>query len=269
MSSLPKGTFQFDNKGRLLQIPRTLLEKSGVNYSPLGAPRFGLKRLHYGDRLTTADPASHLASAITDGGEGVGISFPLNGSWGSTDWAGAYPYIIWNLTDVFNAITDSTSGTWFQLAIMLRATVPVAGDEFKIGLGIVSETDLTTGTIDGRGFAVDGTGANLTVQSFTVSNGTFGQAASAANNSIVGASGGVGILGSGGTNISASRSAALDSAGAFLTSGAAGAAVVNTTAGTRLYLALAAGRQSAGNTNNLTLNVDAYYSPALRHNFVV
>lgn len=243
-----------------------ILDDAGPMTDVLGATQFGARRLHYSERLSTADPGTRLSAPITDGGEGAGISFPLTGLWGSTDWAGAYPYVLWSLDDVFGAPLDATSMKAVVLTVLARPTVPLSADEWRSVLAVVNESDLTSGTIDGAGCGSHGTTAGgYAAASASVANGTANFSTSTANANIVGANCAVLAAASVVTGLmTVTVAAALDSSGTRLTSSSATATVGTGASTGRLYVALAAGRISAGGLDNITLKLDAWVHPILR-----
>lgn len=258
---------QYDHGGRIVRLGSRVLDHCSPSFDPLGAIRFGHRRLHYADRLTAADPTSRLSGAITDGGEGVGISFPLNGSWNSSDWAGAAPNIIWSLDDIFGAPLGGAIAAPVVLTVFARATIPAPADEWYVGVCIVNDTVLTGGTVDGAGVGIGGNAAGAAgprAVRFACPNGVGTIALSTGDATAVGARGNLSItsIGSAG-GISQFLVSSLDASGAGLqTTSNAGTANFGNPA--RLYLAAVAGRTDAAVAGGITIKADFYVSPVLR-----
>lgn len=259
----------YDKAGRIIRLGRAVMAENGAAFDALGAPRFGARRLHYADRLTTADPGSRLASAITDGGEGVGISFPLTGLWGSADWGGAYPYIVWSLEDVFGAPLGGTVGSATVLSFVVRPTVPTPLEEVWVGMAIVNETDLASATVDGAGCAITWTGAvNPAAQTLRLNNGTSTSVTGSTSAGMVSCVQPIAQVGTGTARMVGGLASGQDSAGAVLNAATATGVGVFSSNPSRLYVVLAAGRTSAGAAGNFTALVDAYVAPCVRSQLV-
>lgn len=261
----------YDASGKIVYLSADLLDATQVSHSAdaNGATRFGPRRLALVNG-TAVDPASHLASAITDGGSGAGIAFPLNGSWASSDWSGAYPYVRWSLDDLLGCPLGGALATPVLLQLYVRTTVPVVGDEVRVVAAIVNETDLTTATIDGVGMGIlYSGGGNPAVEATKTANGSVTSTAGTGVAAIVGGFVCLSLRSIGATGTFAgSRVDPLDSSGVIIPSGSAlsgtTSAVVSYGNPSRNYLVLAAGRTSAGNTNAFTIKADLYVGPMLR-----
>jgi hypothetical protein len=233
----------------------------------LGSPRFGWRRLRLADALSTADPGSRLASAITDSGEGAGIVFPLNGGWGSNDWSGAYPYVMWGLEDLFGR----PLGGSVTLGITFRArlfTSLAATDEFVIGVALVNESVLTGSTVDGKGVMVVGTGAGVNLSSGNVNtaNGTGTLSAGTMTATTVGALGTVSIQGGTLPRLYISGSLGINASGDSVSGAGSNPIAAQNLTGipSRWYVAAFAGRTSAGVAAAKSPAADFHIAPLLR-----
>lgn len=258
---------QLDRRGRITRLDSRLLAKYSPSYDTLGAMCFGHRRLNYSERLTTADPTSRLSGAITDGGEGVGISFPLTGGWSSTDWAGAAPNIIWPLEDLFGAPLGGAICAPFVVTVFARATILAPADEWYVGLSLVNDTVLSGATVEGGGVGLAGDAGGVAGPRgarFACANGAGTMAVTTSDATAVGARGTLAVASVGaGSSIAQFVVSSIDASGAgiVVTSSGGAASFGNPS---RLYLAAFAGRSSAGAAGGVTVKADFYVSPVLR-----
>ncbi|HYD02610.1 MAG TPA: hypothetical protein VEB22_15390 [Phycisphaerales bacterium] len=252
----------FDARGNL--VPTNLPPPAGVARvrGDGGSVRHGLRRLSLARAIASGDPGSRLTSALTDGGDGVGITWPLAASWGSTDWAGAYPYLLFDLTDIFGFPLSSGRNVGVALQVIWRTPLPGAGPGAVGGLCLVNETGMAGGTIDGRGLYVytSVAGGVPGVGSAVVTNGSCSLAAGASASSNRSGQTIVQVDSSSSTARAAvAYIAARDANGAFN-------AGVDTTTETevgnpsKFYLAMFAGR-STSTAEAVTCIFDAYAAP--------
>lgn len=223
-----------------------------------------MRRLSLADAVATGDPGTRLASAITDLGNGSGIRISLTGGWTSSDWAGAYPYIVWPLIDIAGAAIkdDALFSCFFVLRIRAH---PANTSDTRLRVAILNESDPTLATVDGMSAGIEWGTSTRTAISGNVSNGTAAAVSSGAGGSATAdclqtimAPQGVGST----RNIPAPRTCLLDSTGAYIAgtyinaNPGNGIAVGNPAAG--YYIAITAGR-SATTAGTATIDVDAYY----------
>lgn len=217
-------------------------------------------RLSLADAVTTIDPGSRLAAAISDLGAGSGIRFQVTGGWSSTDWAGAHPAAIWRFRDIVGTQVDG--GQWTLTAdLRIRGAGPGDSSDTDVRLLICNEQDITSATVDGACMGMRFTTASRfgivgLVQNgaSSVNVGTTGSATAAFAEGIFGPHGHEATR-----VLVTPRTALLDSAGAYITNTNVNAAPINGCAlGTgQLYVALIVGR-SAATAGTVTVDVDAY-----------
>jgi hypothetical protein len=229
-----------------------------------------LTRLNLADAISTADPGSRLSSALVDLGEGSGIKSPLTGSWGSTDWSGAYPYAMWNLNDLFGRQLGGNYNLSIPLYIRLRTT-QADTDDFAIGLAVVNESVLTGATVDGKGIQIVGNGAggsgSLRTGNVDTTNGsgTVSNASSSVAN-LVWAAGFMSYAGIGASRIYVNGSLGLNSSGAAVGGGTSPITALTLAATpSSWYLAAFFGRNDATNAGTLpNIAADFYVGPIVR-----
>ncbi len=243
-------------------------------YTELGNPQYGWRRLVLADAITTADPATHLSGAVTDGGDGAGIAVPLTGSWGSGDWTGTYWYGIWPLLDNFGRVMGGNVEIALSFAVRLRGSFSET-DDFAIGMALVNETALTGATVDGKGIHINANGAGgagvIGTGNSSSTNGTGTQTNAAAGQAnVVWAVGHVAFSGQTTGRLWCTGNIGLDSSGVVVASSGAVPVGTVTMGGppARWYLAMYAGRNDATNASAKTPAADCYYAAPLHRPLV-
>lgn len=250
---------------RVLDLP------AAANFSANGNPTFGWRRLRLSDAIATADPGSRLASAITDGGAGSGIVFPLTGGWGSTDWSGAYPFATWRLSDLYDAPIGASSNIVFTVGVRLWTSL-AATDEFVIGVALASENTLTGTTVEAKGIYMVGTGAgsNLATGNCSSNNGSGTQSNGTMTSGVVSAVGSLMVHGDGGGRLYANGSLGVDGSWGAVGGGVAALGAVTLAAQpSQWYLHAFAGRLSAGAAGAISPAADFFISPVAYHHMVI
>lgn len=215
------------------------------------------RRLNGSDVIASADPAAHLNS-FTDLGPGSGLQINLGGSWGSSDWAGVYPYWVFRLPD-YNARWFRQS-TPLSPALLTRIrTSPGDSSDYAIYFVVVNETDLTTGTIDGKGMGMIFQTATRTLVSTRVSNGVVTSPTGGAATTNASFTTSIPLHGT--DRICPLQDpvvVGLSSTDAYNSTAIAHGATGTLLGSGDLYLAIAAGRVSAGNAASATGAFDFY-----------
>lgn len=222
------------------------------------------RRLALAEIVASGDPGSRLAAAITDGGLGTGLQVQLTGSWTSTDWTGAWPYLVWPLLDSNGLQMTGDEAFTAQLVGRVR-THPGDSSDTDVRLAIVNETDLTTGTIDGVCAGMRWTAAARTsVVALGTNGAASGIIAGPASAGAEGFQAHVPRQGKGSSTILVTpRCCLLDSTGAYVAGSNANAAPANgVPIGTgALYVAAVFGRNAA-TVGNVTIGIDLFASRA-------
>ncbi len=234
--------------------------------APLEPKRYNWRRLNFSQRLAAfdLDPSSRLNGTVTDGGDGVGWTIPLDGGWGSTDWTGAWPTWFFDLRDVENVLLTGEHQIALTFLIVARGGL-VAADEASFGIALVSETTTASATVDGMGVAITGTGAaGLGASRLSALNGTGAMVNAVGAATVMAGLGTIAYQGTGAIGrFSHTGTAGLSSTGAAVASGGA-TTVATVTPGaspTNYYLAVCAGRLSAGVAGAIAPTLDFYVAP--------
>lgn len=126
---------------------RRLAVPDSAPFTATGAVKMAWRRMDLSQALGSYDPGSRLNSAISDGGEGTGISIDLTGSWSTSDPLTSGVYIVWDARDIFGHLLEG--GTpWVISYLLVERTNPGNSTDYNIVAGIMNEaTD--SATIDG------------------------------------------------------------------------------------------------------------------------
>ena len=218
-------------------------------------------RLALASIVASGDPGTRLAAPITDSGEGVGLQFQLTGGWTSADWAGAWPFLVWELTGD-DGVAIGTDDQFCANVVARIRTHPGDASDANLYVAIVNETDLTSGTIDGVAGGIRWTGAaRNTISTTTVNGATAGTTAGGGVAGAEALQSSIPRQGKGASSILvAGRIGLLDGTGAPI-----GGSIVNVAPGSgvamgnpsKLYVAVAAGR-SAATAGTVTIGADMY-----------
>lgn len=254
----------YDAKGRNIydgHIPKGRVD----NFSAL---RHGMRRINLAEAVVTADPASHLTAAITDGGEGIGYSFPLGNTWASAELTDDAPYFTCPLLDVDNRLVGGSMILSTTLVVFMRST-PAVTDVVRVGAIIHNERDWRTATVDGRGIGLIYAVTNPQCQSVGIVNGTTSTTTGAATAGIVG---GIGPVIRAGTDTAIVEQFTtvscfgLDSSFDGVQSSVATKAANNGTgpgANGNWYITVFAARTSVAGVSNYTAVFDVWYTPII------
>ncbi|HYD02609.1 MAG TPA: hypothetical protein VEB22_15385 [Phycisphaerales bacterium] len=260
----------YDELGRLVPEFYPLPRGGPKVFGPNGDLRIGTRRLALVDAIASGDPGSRLAAPITDSGDGAGLVWQITSGWGSTDWTGAWPYLIFPFSDMYGFPPEASRNVGFCIQMVFRGTLPPAGPGAIAVAALVNETSLTTGTVDGRGMNIF-SGSATGLPGVGNAGSANGAGSLTFSSSVAGvASGQVGIqvdtFGSG-ARIANATPMGRDSAGEFVTKNdpASETACGNPS---RLYLALAVGRNT-NTVDGFTFAFDTYISPIIHFPYEV
>lgn len=244
----------YDSKGRITRI----FEEDHVD-PPRSTTIFSARRLDWDRIIASGDPNSRLNGAITD--DGTAISAPLKGSWATTDLYGDAPYGVWPLLDPWGRVISGACAS--PILLMLLVVGGNVNDDIGASIAVVNETDVTSGTVDGRGVRVGFSSASSSVAANSLANGTQVGVVGTASVSVRSVTGMVVLVDNNGANsrLAQTTASSLDANWAFSTSGAGVPSNTTVTFGTgRYYLAMAFYRINAGNAQAKTIVASAYYT---------
>lgn len=217
------------------------------------------RRLALADAIACYDPGTRLATPVTDGGAGVGISWPLTGSWSSSDPMD-WPHCVWAPKDAAGAALSTTS-TWAIALEIAERTAPGLSSDTSIAVGVINES-ADSGTVDGifgrllwSGATRAGGAIGLANGAATVNTGTSNASIRYLNYAVVKAGSGATAV----ATISQARGA-LDSSRAVLAATVATTITTGTIGDNSSFIVVAAGR-TAATAGNETVVVDTYTLP--------
>lgn len=217
------------------------------------------RRLTLASAVANSDPGTRLASALTDGGEGVGLSFALTGGWSSTDWTGAWPYLVWPLLGVDGTQINGEE-QWIANLLLKVRTQPGDSADASIRFGFANETTIASATVDAFAAGITWTGATRTVHGVTSVNGTAGSVISGTGStSITQLQATAGRYGTGASSQVTVKPAGLDASNVYVASSTAATGLLTNAGNGAVYLVLTAGR-TATTAGTATIAVDAYTS---------
>lgn len=127
------------------------------------------RKLSYASRVATADAGSILTVGFDDGVNG--ITFTVDTNVISSDDPGNGAYIVWDARDIFGErLTGSFANN--LNAMIRKVTAPTLTSSLWVVVGFCSESDLTSGTVDGVGVGLYYTGGSATIRSLLITNGS-------------------------------------------------------------------------------------------------
>jgi hypothetical protein len=143
----------------------------GAPLTATGAVKFAWRRMNLSEALGSYDPGGRLNSALSDAGEGTGISIDLTGSWSTTDPLTGGVYIVWDARDIYgHAIEGGTP--WVIEHLLVERTNPGNSTDYSVVGGFVNEST-DSATIDGVfNGGIRHTGASMNVTCARIINGT-------------------------------------------------------------------------------------------------
>jgi hypothetical protein len=215
------------------------------------------QRLALASVVAAADPGTRLAAAATDGGAGTGLTFSLTGGWTSTDWCGAWPYWIWKVNGADNQQISGEDQYSLDYLVRVR-TGPGDSSDTAFRVGLINETDATSGTVDSFGAGINFGTALRTVHVCTTANGTAGSVISGTGSaSIVAVQGATARIGKGSTANLATKPGGLDNTDAYVASSTPAAGILASFGNSPLYFILAIGR-TAATAGTVPMALDVY-----------